>query len=268
MNKDQSLGRMIYYMEQHVKRPENLDEYIDYSMYVQAEGLKFACEHFRRRFPQTAGALIWQLNDCMPVHSWSMIDYDLVPKASYYYAVRFFAPAAISLEEIDDSLTGVWVLNNTPKDLHETVKLEVKDFFGNVFYSEELKADVPANTVTKVKELRVGGRYYPNVIVPNRHRMFYVSARGEGLGEQIRFFGNLKEISFPPAKLEAKRTGDTITIRTDNFARFVKIDGDLRGLELSDNYFDLEPGQAKTVTVRGDADRLYAKALNSHIVFL
>lgn len=268
MNKDQSLGRMNYYIEQHAGEYKNLDEYIDYSMYVQAEGIKFACEHFRRRFPHTAGALVWQLNDCMPVHSWSMIDYDLIPKASYYYAARFFTPAAISLEEIDDTLTGVWVLNNTQLDLNDTIKLEVRDFFGNLFYSEELKADVPANTAVKLKELRVGGRFYPNVIIPNRHRMFYTAARGNRLGRQIRFFGNLKDIPFPPARLAAERTGDSITIRTDNFARFVKIDGDIRGLKLSDNYFDLEPGQTKTITVQQDADRLYVKALNSDAVLL
>lgn len=269
MNKDQSLGRMEYYMEQHIKRPKNLEEYIDFSMYVQAEGLKFACEHYRRRFPATAGALIWQLNDCMPVHSWSMIDYDLIPKASYYYAGRFFAPAAISLEEIDDSLTGVWVHNNTCEDLHETVSLRVRDFLGNTFYSEALKVNVPANTVMKVKELRVGGRYYPNVIIPNRHRMFYISANGgSSLGRQIRFFGSYRDISFPPAGIEAVRTGDTITIRTDNFARFVKIDGDLLGLKLSDNYFDLEPGQTKIIVAEGDTDRLYVKALNSEIVYI
>src|SRR3712207_9003472 len=32
--------------------PKDLDEYIDFSMIAQAEGLKFGIEHFRRRKPQ------------------------------------------------------------------------------------------------------------------------------------------------------------------------------------------------------------------------
>lgn len=266
INKDQSLGRMLYYMDQHIGRPKNLDEYIDFSMYVQAEGLKYAVQHYRRNFPATSGALIWQLNDCMPVHSWSMIDYDLIPKASYYYARDFFAPAIISLEEIDDSLTGIWINNNLNTNIHESLRIEVKDFLGNSFYSEDLDIDVPANTVLKVKELRVGGRFYPNVIIPNRHRMFYLTAKSSSLTRQIRLFGSYQDISLPHADIDAEYVNDTIRIHTDYYARFVKIDGDLNGLELSDNYFDMEPGETKIIKVKGNRGRLYVKALNSKAV--
>ena len=51
--------------------PQTLDEYIDFSMIAQAEGLKFGVEHYRRRKPHCSGALIWQLNDCWPVLSWA-----------------------------------------------------------------------------------------------------------------------------------------------------------------------------------------------------
>jgi beta-mannosidase len=44
--------------------PTDLDEYVDFSMISQAEGLKFALEHFRRRKPHCSGTLFWQLNDC------------------------------------------------------------------------------------------------------------------------------------------------------------------------------------------------------------
>lgn len=269
MNKDQSLARMEYYMEQHIGIPKNLDEYIDYSMFVQAEGLKYGSEHYRRRFPATAGALIWQLNDCIPVHSWSLVDYDLIPKASYYYSKRFFAPSIISLEEIDDSLTGILVINNRNENLHEVVKITVKDFLGNCFHEEEIEVNIPANTVMKIKELRVGGRFYPNVIIPNRHRMFYLAAEGsKHLSKSIRYFGKYQEIAFPPAKIEVERLEDAIRIRTDNFARFVKIDGEIAGWNLSDNYFDMEAGETREIQLEGNGGSLYVKALNSTSVFL
>ena len=64
--------------------PHDLDEYIDFSQIAQAEGLKFGIEHFRRRKPHCSGTLVWQLNDCWPVLSWSVLDYYGFGKAGYY----------------------------------------------------------------------------------------------------------------------------------------------------------------------------------------
>jgi hypothetical protein len=43
-----------------VSMPESLEEYIDFSMISQAEGLKFGIEHFRRRKPHCSGTLFWR----------------------------------------------------------------------------------------------------------------------------------------------------------------------------------------------------------------
>jgi len=42
--------------------PATLEDYVDYTMLTQAEGLKFGIEHYRRRTPHCSGALIWQHN--------------------------------------------------------------------------------------------------------------------------------------------------------------------------------------------------------------
>ncbi|MDP8948741.1 MAG: glycoside hydrolase family 2 protein, partial [Actinomycetota bacterium] len=76
--------------------PGNLEEYIDFSMIAQAEGLKFGIEHFRRRKPHCSGALFWQLNDCWPVLGWSVLDYYGFAKAGYYYVGRAYAPILAS----------------------------------------------------------------------------------------------------------------------------------------------------------------------------
>lgn len=273
LNKDQSLDRMYFYMRTHARIPENLDEYIDYSMLVQAEGLKFGTEHYRRNFPKTSGALIWQLNDCCPVHSWSMIDVDLIPKASYYYSKRFFAPLLVSLEEIDATTTGIWVINNRLTDYNGDVTVYVRDFFGNEYYREGITVSASTNTSVKIKDISVGGRFYPNVIIPDRHRNFYICAQCEANRlPAIRFFGEYSDIPLPPANLKVEYANSDITISTTNFARFVKIDGELEGLELSDNYFDLQPGGSYKVFARVasgkplDERRLFVKALNSELI--
>lgn len=268
MNKDQSLNRMYYYMKQHIGEPGNLDEYIDYSMFTQAEGLKFAAEHYRRNFPATSGALIWQLNDCMPVHSWSLIDYDLIPKASYYYSGRFFDPVLLSLEELDDTLTGIWIHNNRKEELQDTIKIEVKDFLGNCIHREELDIRMEGNRVQKLKEIRVGGRYYPNVIIPGRPRCFYLKVEGKICRRNIRYFGSYQEIAWPKAIITATCHKGVLRLQSDCFARFVKVDGKLKGLRLSDNYFDLEAGETKEIQIEGDMQELYVKALNSDVIWI
>jgi beta-mannosidase len=40
------------------------------------------------------GTLLWQLNDCWPVTSWSIIDYSGTPKAAWYAVKRAYAANA------------------------------------------------------------------------------------------------------------------------------------------------------------------------------
>ncbi|MCL6518112.1 hypothetical protein, partial [Alicyclobacillus sp.] len=94
-NKDTHPEKGLWMMEAFTGLPRTLDEYIAFSMLTQAEGLKFGVEHYRRRKFETSGALIWQLNDCWPGTSWSIIDYHLLPKAAYSYARRFFHPVLL-----------------------------------------------------------------------------------------------------------------------------------------------------------------------------
>ena len=95
-NKDIHHPKGILLMEGYTGVPKDLDEYISYSMLTQAEGLKYGIEHYRRNKPHTSGALFWQLNDCWPGTSWSVIDYYLLPKASYHYARKFYQSGSIN----------------------------------------------------------------------------------------------------------------------------------------------------------------------------
>ncbi len=93
--------------------PDDLDRYIEYTQLVQAEGLKFGIEHYRRRKPHCSGTLIWQYNDCWPGISWSLIDHDRVRKAAWFYVARAYAPVLGSFKTLDDGTLELWVSNDT-----------------------------------------------------------------------------------------------------------------------------------------------------------
>jgi beta-mannosidase len=64
--------------------PTDFVKYNYVSQLLQARGMQIAIEAHRRAKPYNMGTLYWQLNDCLPVVSWSSIDYLGNWKALHY----------------------------------------------------------------------------------------------------------------------------------------------------------------------------------------
>jgi len=125
--------------------PEDLDEYVDFSMISQAEGLKSALEHFRRRKPHCSGTLFWQLNDCWPVPSWSVLDYNGFGKAGYYYARRAHPPLLASLQALPDGSMERWLTNDTLTEKRTTLRCASPPSMEKI-WEEYLSLQAPPNS--------------------------------------------------------------------------------------------------------------------------
>lgn len=247
MNRDQSLSRMEYYLKEYTGRPAGLRAYITDTMLIQALALQCACGHYRHRYPACGGALVWQLNDCCGAHSWSIVDSMGIPKAAWYYLRQSFAPVAVYLEE-EDAATRVWVMNHGPAACTVRLDLELGDFLGLRAYEEALDLALDAGEVRCVKTVRAGGRFVPNVPLANRPRLYYLAARLNGEARPtVRFFERPKDLLLPPARLDVQWERDRVTVASPVFAQFVHLEGALEGFEIEDNYFDLLPGQCRTL---------------------
>lgn len=109
-------------VELHYPRSENLREWIFISQLNQRDALRAAIEHFR--FSGTCrGALIWQLNDCWPVESWSVIEFGGQPKIAYFELRRLFAPLLLRIELDHDVATLSACLHNSDRPLSGTAVL-------------------------------------------------------------------------------------------------------------------------------------------------
>ena len=115
-------GRIMHYMEQTYLYPNDFDMTLYASQLLQAEAMRCGVEHFRRNRGRCMGCLIWQLNDCWPGASWSMIDYFGRWKAVQYYAKRFFAPLMISCAE-EGMLSQNPNVNAQPYHLEKSITL-------------------------------------------------------------------------------------------------------------------------------------------------
>lgn len=248
-NKDIFHEKGMLLMEGYTGVPRDLDQYIRYSMLTQAEGLKYGIEHYRRRKPFTAGALIWQLNDCWPGTSWSLIDYGLLPKASYYYARKFFAPVAASIDHDPGKPLAVWLVNDLQEAVEDELVLEVVTFEGRVVRTEAVAVSVGPNEARKLAEYAeeelLGGAAPDAVAVRLR-------SHGGRFPDNVYYLRDFKDLRFPPAQLSVERSAErrTITVTADRLARFVMLDIPQEEVVCSDNFFDLFPGESRTIELR------------------
>ncbi|MBP7155284.1 MAG: hypothetical protein KBA60_04700 [Flavobacteriales bacterium] len=73
-----------------VEKPTTLGGFIEASQRVQAKAYRLATEAHIAAQPHCMGTLLWQLNDCWPGPSWSIIDYKGNPKPAYFEVQKVF----------------------------------------------------------------------------------------------------------------------------------------------------------------------------------
>jgi beta-mannosidase len=228
--------------------PTNLEEMIDFSMIAQAEGLKFGIEHFRRRKPHCSGTLFWQLNDCWPVLSWSVIDYYGFGKAGYYYVRRAYAPVLASFKSLPDGGLELWVTNDTLAEIHDTAIVRRRSFNGTTIWENAVDVSMSGNTSHCVWSCSAEAAQ----VAPDGYLAVY--AEKGTFSPNRHFFVAIKELMRDRVNLQAEVTaGDEhqvkVTFVTEGYAFFVHLLSPSEDTIFSDNYFDLEPGETRVITV-------------------
>jgi beta-mannosidase len=79
-------------LERTGRRPTTLGAFIKASQAVQADACTLAIEAQQAARPRCMGTLVWQLNDCWPGPSWSLMDVEGRWKPAMYAVQRLYAP--------------------------------------------------------------------------------------------------------------------------------------------------------------------------------
>lgn len=268
-NKDTNHQKGILLMEGYTGIPSDIEEYMRFSMLTQAEGLKYGIEHYRRNKARTSGSLIWQHGDSWPGTSWSLIDYELLPKASFYYARKFYHPLLLALDHEPGEPLKLWVVNDRLQAYSGKVMLQVYDLEGRLAKTLETAAEVGANTAAKLGEWEereiLGGLAADRALVR-------LSAPGWDCEDNFYYLRDPKELNLPQAQLTASVDAErgVVTVQAAGaVARLVTIDIPQGNIRMSDNFFELLPGESKTIKLRqADGqpvllDRIRISALNA-----
>ena len=113
---------IMAYMLDWFRLPVGFENTVWLSQILQALGIKYAVEHWRRNMPRCMGATYWQLNDCWPVASWSSIDSSRRWKALHYEAKRFFAPEMVSIiENVETRKLEIYITSDDATEVPGTV---------------------------------------------------------------------------------------------------------------------------------------------------
>ena len=239
------------YIERDYPEPKDFASFLYVSQVLQAEGIKIGAEHFRRSRPETMGSLFWQLNDCWPVASWSSIDYDGRWKALQYYARRFYAPVLVS-PHIEDGSVKVYIVSDKTAPQAVQLRVRLMDFSGKVLLED--KHDVSVEPLASKVYLDWPLEKLTAAGAADTSRVFVVADLASGneqISRNLIYLAPVKDVQLKRADLQVLTAGSggkyTIRVTSPVLARSVYLSFGNLDAQISDNYFDLLPGETREI---------------------
>ena len=241
------------------------------SQFLQAEGLRYAVEANRRRWPRNSGSIPWQFNESYP-NAWctSAVDHRGDPKRAYWAIARAYSPVHVCAQferaALGDSTAlpiSVWAWSLDPSLRRGVVEWRVLTVDGS---SVEEHAD--AVDLSGGRPVRAGGRTTVELRV--RPSFFFLDLRlADGAGRvrgSNRYlfsgsddFGGLLDLPRASVDIAVREAagGSQLDIRhTTGPAAIGLFVEDARSIEsagwaeLEDNGFDVLPGERRSVGLR------------------
>ncbi len=146
---DDGNGKLDRGLAPHLGVPNNFADWHWATQLNQARAVTYAIDHYRRWWPRTAGAIVWQLNDCWPVTSWAAIDFEERPKPLWYALRRAFAPRNVVFATEDGVLSAV-IINDTDEVWRGELELSRQDLGGQALGKAALEVSVEPRATEQI----------------------------------------------------------------------------------------------------------------------
>ena len=256
-----------YIMEQHQKNasgnslmvgqmldtfrlPKDFDSLVYLSMVLQAEGIRYGVEHWRRHPDRVSGILYWQLNDCWPVASWSSLDYFGRWKALHYAARRFYAPLMLSIEDKPPEQV-VYVSNDMLEPWEGTVNWSLETFTGEILSSGQASIKAPPQAAAQVCKLD----FSDSISDDNIRSLVFIAELWQGdlfLTRQTAGFAPTKHLNLADPAMTVNLRGEKgemiVELTSSSLALLVEVSLEGTDVVFSDNYFNLPAGRTTQIS--------------------
>ncbi|MDR0221417.1 MAG: glycoside hydrolase family 2 protein, partial [Lachnospiraceae bacterium] len=267
-------GKIMAYLSATYRYPSDLARLVYASQLLQAEAIRYGIEHNRRHRGRCMGTVVWQLNDIWPVASWSSIDYFGRWKALHYLEKRAFAPIMVSCEEVGE-MQGrpfpiaepapfeksfrLHVANETQKEVRGTVRWSLRGPDGSAYPKVQGEKEIAIPALSGVWLDKVDLAEHDE----RKIHLSYSFESDEGLlvSAGTVLFTPPKYYHFADPKLTYTVKGNLVTVKAKAYAKNVEILGEDGDVWLSDNYFDMDAGEASVEIVRGSARRFTLRSV-------
>ncbi|MFK8103569.1 MAG: glycoside hydrolase family 2 protein [Saprospiraceae bacterium] len=168
------------HIERNFRPAKSFTDFIELSQATQALGMKIAIQAHRKARPHCMGTLFWQLNDCWPGPSWSVIDYEGNPKLAYQTVKDNFQPV-IAVMDTSNQNFKVHLISDAITPFQGKLVLKVND-------SEKTAIE----------------KSYPVYLAPHGQKVFSLKRLNKKLSSlsqnnleyQIQVFNQKKELIF------------------------------------------------------------------------
>jgi beta-mannosidase len=232
---------MVWQMLDTFRLPKDFISLVYLSMVLQAEGIRYGVEHWRRHPNRVAGTLYWQLNDCWPVASWSSLDYFGRWKALHYAARRFYAPLLLSIEDNSPDMS-VYVTNDLLEPWDGIVKWSLETLNGEVQTSGQAPVNANPQDATQVCKLD----FSDLISDENIRNLVFIAELWQGdqlVTQQIATFAPIKHLSLadPAITINLQSESGQLNIELTSHSLALLVEVSLIGTDVvfSDNYFNL-----------------------------
>lgn len=246
-------SRIESYLESEYVKPDDFAELLYVGQLMQGDAMKTAVEAHRRDKGYCWGTLLWQINDCWPVASWSTRDWYGRWKAAHYMMRHAMDDVLVSPIRKDNRL-DVYLVNDRLQTLRGTLTVELRTMTGEVVSSATKRCIASANSSTCAFSADV-------TALLNGHAPADVIVTADFVADRTYTatycMEKPRDMHFPCAdvRTEVQRDADGTTwiaLSADVFVRgiFLSLPGRIN--PFADNYIDLRPGQTVRVKVNGN----------------
>ena len=267
---------ILDYVSRLYRFPKDQDALLFLSQLNQAECMRTAVEHYRRNRPRCMGAIYWQLNDCWPAASWSSLEFSGRWKALHHAARRFFAPALVSAHVPGEELAGIinrrgstvrrvhlHTAYDAPRPARGILRWDLFHLNGRVLQRGRQAVTLRPGTSVKRRTLDLAAPLAQH----GRDHLYLriaLDVAGRRASEETVLLTAPRFLALPQGRAAVTWRGQSarrmaLTFRAPVFLH--RFAFDLPGVahRSSDNYFDLYPGEPKTVVLEFDRPQRAAR---------